>query len=425
MRIKHLVIGCLILALPIISGCTVNPVTGESQLTIMSPAQEVAVGEQQYQPSLQSQGGVYVVDEKLNRYVNSVGQKLAAKSDRPDLPYEFVVLNNDTPNAWALPGGKIAINRGLLYLLEDEAQLAAVLAHEIVHAAARHGAAQHTQSVLLGVSGQLLTVVGDAYGYGDLTGQGVALGSSLLSARYSQSQELQSDSYGMDYMARAGYEPLGAVELQQAFVKLSEGRQSNPLAAFFQSHPPSQSRVKANLAKARELPSGVRNREAYQRATRQIRQDKHAYDVHQQALALASEKKYSEATAKTKQAIKLQSKESHFWGTLGRLQMESKDYTRARKSLNEAVALNNNYFANFLYRGLLSLQQKQYAEAKNDLSKSNGKLGTQMGSYYLAQAELGLGNTQRAQKLLTAVQQAGGELGQAAAEQLQELSQPQ
>ena len=92
------------------------------------------------------QGGAYVVDPELNRYVREVGARLARASDRA-LPYEFVVLNNSTPNAWALPGGKIAVNRGLLVELDNEAELAAVLGHEIVHAAARHGANPHSSPI--------------------------------------------------------------------------------------------------------------------------------------------------------------------------------------------------------------------------------------------------------------------------------------
>jgi predicted Zn-dependent protease len=94
------------------------------------------------------QGGDMVADPELTAYVQSVGQRIAAVSDS-DLPYEFVVLNNGVPNAWALPGGKIAVNRGLLAELEDEAELAAVLGHEIVHAAARHGAQAVTRGTLL------------------------------------------------------------------------------------------------------------------------------------------------------------------------------------------------------------------------------------------------------------------------------------
>ena len=89
-----------------IGGCSVNPVTGKSQLSIISPQQEIAIGEKNYSPSRQSQGGDYYLDPALQTYISGVGKKLAAVSDRPNLPYEFVVLNNRVPNAWALPGGK-------------------------------------------------------------------------------------------------------------------------------------------------------------------------------------------------------------------------------------------------------------------------------------------------------------------------------
>ena len=122
-----------------VTGCAVNPVTGRPDFMMVSEAQELALGEQNYAPMQQAEGGVYDIDPKLTAYVSEVGNKLAAVSDRP-LPYEFVVLNNSVPNAWALPGGKIVINRGLLVELESEAELAAVLGHEIVHADAAHGA---------------------------------------------------------------------------------------------------------------------------------------------------------------------------------------------------------------------------------------------------------------------------------------------
>ena len=125
-------------AATLLTGCVINPVTGDRELALVSAEQEIAIGEQQYEPSQQMQGGEYTLDPELTSYVAGVGQKLAAVSDR-QLPYEFVVLNSSVPNAWALPGGKIAVNRGLLTELDSEAELAAVLGHEIVHAAARHG----------------------------------------------------------------------------------------------------------------------------------------------------------------------------------------------------------------------------------------------------------------------------------------------
>src|SRR5690606_33080934 len=131
----------LLLLLLGLTACAVNPVTGKREIVLVGEETEIRMGEQNYLPMQQSQGGEYDIDPALTEYVQGVGQKLAAVSDR-DLPYEFVVLNNSVPNAWALPGGKIAINRGLLTELESEAELAAVLGHEIVHAAAGHSANQ-------------------------------------------------------------------------------------------------------------------------------------------------------------------------------------------------------------------------------------------------------------------------------------------
>ena len=102
--------------------------------------EEIALGQKQYGPNQQQQGGQYTLDPALTAYVQRVGMKLAKASDAPDLPYEFVIINSSDLNAWALPGGKIAINRGLLAALDSEAQLAAVLAHEIAHVTKRHSA---------------------------------------------------------------------------------------------------------------------------------------------------------------------------------------------------------------------------------------------------------------------------------------------
>ncbi|MBT8141393.1 MAG: M48 family metalloprotease, partial [Gammaproteobacteria bacterium] len=129
----------LLLPLLFLLGCATNPVTGKKELRVVGEDTEINLGIQQYNPARQSQGGDYVIDPQLTKYVQGVGNRLAKVSDRP-LPYEFQVINSSVPNAWALPGGKIAINRGLLYELNSEAELAAVMGHEIVHSAARHGA---------------------------------------------------------------------------------------------------------------------------------------------------------------------------------------------------------------------------------------------------------------------------------------------
>ena len=262
-----------------LAGCSVNPVTGKREMVLMSTAQEVELGKQNYAPMQQSQGGAYDVDPELSAYVQRVGQKVASQSG-VNLPYEFVVLNNSVPNAWALPGGKIAINRGLLTELESESELAAVLGHEAVHAAARHTAQQQTRAMLLqvGVMGTAIAASDSDYG-GLIVGGANVLAQAGL-ARYGRKAELQSDAYGMQYMAKSGYDPQGAVDLQETFVRLSEGRRSDWLSGLFASHPPSQERVRANIATASTLPAGgLRGEAEFQTVMRKTHALKPAYDA--------------------------------------------------------------------------------------------------------------------------------------------------
>ena len=417
-------LGSLLLTLLLLAGCTTNPVTGASQFTIISPQQEVSIGAKQYGPSQQSQGGLYMVDPELTIYVNQVGQKLAAKSGRPDLPYEFVVLNNDVPNAWALPGGKIAINRGLLVNLQDEAQLAAVLGHEIVHAAARHGAQQMTQNIFLQIGTQVAVVAGSQSDYGQLIGTGAQLGSAMYQAHYGREQELEADHYGMLYMARAGYEPEAAVELQETFVKLSEGKQSNWLEGLFASHPPSLQRVAANREHASQLTPGVRNKAAFVRATQQLTKDKAAYEQHQQAIKAANNKDFALAQTLTKKAMALQPKEPLFAATMGQLQLQAKNYQSAITYFNKANSLYPEYYLPLLGRGIAAKELKSYQRAEQDLITSAKLLPTQTAAFYLGEIKLSQGDKSQAIQYFQQSAQGGGELGEKSQAYLQQLNPP-
>ena len=401
-----------------ITGCETNPVTGKQQLSLVSTSQELSIGEQQYEPSQQSQGGAYIIDPSLNQYVNKIGQRLAQLSGQPNLPYEFVVLNNDVPNAWALPGGKIAINRGLLVLLEDEAQLAAVLGHEVVHAAARHGASQMSQSMLLQLGTQLVGQVSSNSAYSQIAD----LGASAVQARYGRSQELEADHYGIDYMVQAGYDPQAAVELQQTFLRLSQdSSQGNWLDNLFASHPPSAERVQKNKERAAKLPKGKRNKAAYQKSIKQIIADKGAYQTHEKALQKAKEKSWESALSMTQQAIKQQPKEARFHITKGRLLNELEKNKEAVNAFNQAVKLEPKYFAGFFYRGLTQQELKNSKLAEKGLIKSNSLLETGVANYYLGEISLGNNKKESAINYFKRAARSGGEVGKAAAGKLQTL----
>jgi predicted Zn-dependent protease len=413
-----------LMALSFITGCTVNPVTGESQFTIISPAQEVSIGAKQYGPSQQSQGGQYIVDPDLTVYVNSVGQKLARVSERPNLPYEFVVLNNDVPNAWALPGGKIALNRGLLVQLKDEAQLAAVLGHEVVHAAARHSAQQMTQSMLLGVGSQLATIAGSQTEYGQLIGMGAQMGSALYQARYGRGQELEADRYGMLYMARAGYEPEAAIELQETFVRLAQGKQSNWLEGMFASHPPSPQRVAENRIHASKLTPGVRNKNAFNRAMNQVRSDQNAYSKHTEAIKAANNKDFDLALSLVAKARALQPKEPLFLVTQGQLQLQQKHYKSALTSFHSAHKLYPEYYLPLLGSGIAAKQLKSYNRAIEALTASQHLLPNQSAAFYLGEIQLAKGQKQEAIGYFRQAMKGGGDLAKRSQAYLQQLAPP-
>lgn len=403
----------------ILASCGTNPVTGERQLTLMSQSGEIALGQRQYAPSQQAQGGSYVLDPALQRYVDKVGQKLAHQSAQPNLPYEFIVLNNDAPNAWALPGGKIAINRGLLVMLEDEAQLASVLGHEVVHAAARHSAEQQVTNIGLSILGGVAASQTD----NPLYQQAAMAGASGFQSFYSRENELEADRYGINYMVAAGYDPRAAVELQQTFLRLSRARgdEGNLLSQLFASHPPSQERVEKNRARAKILPGGIRNRQAFLNATQQLREDKPAYSKHQAALAAAEQRDWNKALALTEEAIRLQPREARFHLTRGQLLKKINNDDAALNAFNRAVSLEPQFFATRLYRGLLHHQRKEYERARQDLQASHQMLPTQVSNFYLGEIAQQSGNRTLAVNYYRRAAESGGDLGEEAAARMRKL----
>lgn len=402
------------------TACTTNPVTGKRQFTLMSKSQEIALGNQHYIPNQQSQGGAYEVDPQLTPYVANIGRELSKHSAQPDLPYEFVVLNNPVPNAWALPGGKIAINTGLLVELEDEAQLAAVIGHEIVHAAARHGAEQ----MATGIGFQILAGVAATQTDNPLYQQAALVSAAGFTAKYGRDNELESDHYGINYMVAAGYDPYAAVELQQTFVRLSEerGQRGSWFNDLFASHPPSRERVAKNKERAQKLPSGKRNKEQYAAATKRLFKDQPAYEKHRKALAAAEKEDWDSALSLTNQAIKLQPKEARFHVTKGYLLNQKNHNKSALTAYNKAVALEPNYYMTRLYRGMHQYKLQNYQAARNDLETSRRLLPTQPANFLLGDLAERNNDYSSAVSYFQQAAKGGGEMGETANFRIKRLS---
>jgi len=380
--------GILILASAILlvsGGCAINPVTEKKELVLVSETMEMEIGQKQYAPSRQMQGGDYLLDTELDRYVNEVGNRIAGVSNR-QLPYEFVVLNNGVPNAWALPGGKIAVNRGLLTELRSEAELAAVLAHEIVHAAARHGAKGAERNLILQGLVLAVSIASGGYDFSALAVGSAVVGANLVKQTYSREDELEADHYSMIYLARAGYDPKAAVDLQELFIALSKDKKPNWLEGLFASHPPSEERVEKNreTLATLALKAGETGAERYQKKTAHLMQLKPVYALHDQGRKALKKSKPSEAASLAREAIRKEPREAIFYSLLGEALSMQGDQKGALGAFNNAIDRDPGFFRHYLKRGQLHEALKNADSAKKDLERS-------LELYATADANLSLG----------------------------------
>jgi predicted Zn-dependent protease len=249
----------VLLALLALGGCATNPVTGGTDVVLMSEAQEIETGRQMH-PKVMQQYGRYE-DEALQAYVNGIGQKIAAVSHRPTLQYTFTVLDSDQVNAFALPGGYVYITRGIMAYLNSEAELVAVLGHEVGHVTARHAVRQQTGSAATGVGA---TVIGILTGSSDLATIANMAGTALVSG-YGRDMELESDQLGAQYLQRLGYDPDAMIDVvrllknQELFeVQLArrENRDPRVYHGVFSTHPDNDTRLKEVVSAAGKMSGG-------------------------------------------------------------------------------------------------------------------------------------------------------------------------
>ncbi|SKA83671.1 Putative Zn-dependent protease, contains TPR repeats [Paucidesulfovibrio gracilis DSM 16080] len=264
---------------PLLDGCAVNPVTGQSQLMFHSKEDEIAM-DQNASPHQFSNDYGPVQDAALNNYVDSLGKKMGRLSHRPDMPYNYRVLNATYVNAYAFPGGSIATTRGILLELEDEAELAALIGHENGHVNARHTSASRSKGLVLsaimaGATAYATSQAGS--GWQPLIAGLGTLSTSALLMHYSRENERQADDLGMEYATRAGLNPKGMVGLHELLMSLNK-RKPTILETMFATHPMSSERhataVKAVNGKYKPYTRLPSNRERFMDHTARLRRQK-------------------------------------------------------------------------------------------------------------------------------------------------------
>ena len=370
----------------ITTACGTNPVTHKREIQFVSQNQEIAMGKENYAPARQSQGGDYIIDPELTEYVQSIGKRLAAVSDRPDLPYEFVVLNDSVPNAWAMPGGKIAFNRGLLYELNSEAELAAVMGHEIVHAAARHGAKSMERGIFMQGAMIAVGIGAQNTNYSNLIVGGAQLGAALTTSKYGRDAESEADLYGMHYMKKAGYDPTAAVVLQETFVRLSADRKNSFIDGLFASHPPSPERVAANKETLAQIGAGGEwDKDVFAQKVAKVKSTQAAYKAYDDGVKALQAKDTVKATALAKQAIKAEPREAHFQELLGDIALTEKKPQEALAYYDKAIKLQPDYFKPHVQSGIALFNMGRKAEAEPFLKRANELLPTAPGHALLGE----------------------------------------
>lgn len=295
-------------AAPVLSGCTVNPVTGESQFMIMSEAQEIAIDQQQSPHQFSNDYGS-IQNKSVNQYLESIGNKLAANTHRKQIPYSFRAVNANYINAYAFPGGSIAVTRGILVNLNNESELAGLLGHELGHINARHTAERMSKSTLLNLAmagvGIAASTVSEELG--SLSQQVGQFGGAALLAHYSRDDERQADSLGMEYMVKGLYSPEGMVGLMTLLRSLSK-HQPSSMEMMFSTHPMSNERyqtaIQLSQSRYRFALSQEQGRERYMDNIASLRKLKPVITALDEAERLLTKKSFRDANVKATNALK-------------------------------------------------------------------------------------------------------------------------
>ena len=355
-------------------GCATNPVTGQSELMLLSEEEELQLGKQAFSELAWQQGGPLRIDPATQSYLDGIVRRLHQVSHRSNLPVDFTLESASEPNAWAIPG-HTAMNRGLLQYLENEAQFAFVMGHEMGHVAARHTAARQSRATLGNAGLGVLGAAADVAGLGAVGGLAVGAagaGTQLLLLSYDRGQELQADQLGVLYMARAGYDPNEAVRAHEVLNRAIDGYLANlgqsrgdpsamsqilsthprheeriaEVQAYIKTLPPSEVRIEGDGRDAerwlRQTESVRRLAPAYARYDRALQAFAQAIRANEQKQASIVKQKLAESQREIDAAIQL-ADQAQFATLQGYLLTVQGRKGEARSAFNRAVALYPGY----------------------------------------------------------------------------------
>jgi predicted Zn-dependent protease len=353
-------------------GCATNPVTGQSQLMLMGEGEEIQIDKANSPHQFSADYGV-TQDNALNGYVAGIGASLARTTHRGHMPYRFSVVNATYVNAYAFPGGSIGITRGILAELDNEAELAGLIGHELGHVNARHTAARMSKGRLIGtlVGGASLLAGTASQTLGDLTGAVGGIGASLLLASYSREDERQADDLGMEYMVKAGYSPQGMVGLMDVLRSMSK-RQPSAIEAMFSSHPMSTERYETSVARSRTRFGGQKNlplqRERYMDSTASLRRLAPMFKLFQEGDKAMAAKEYSIGQARYAEGLKQSPNDYAGLIMMAKCHIAQKNGRQAADFADRARKIYPTEAQAQHMHGVASIMDKNYSQALADFT---------------------------------------------------------
>ncbi len=356
-----------------VTGCAVNPVTGKNQLMMVSEQTEIEIDRQQSPHQFSSDYGP-VQDAALNSYIDNIGKKVAGHTHRLHMPYSFRCVNATYVNAYAFPGGSIAVTRGILLKLKNEAELAALLGHELGHVNARHSAEQISKNSLSSVLiGGLSAVIGTRSSQlGELAQQIGMLGQGVLLARYSRDNEREADALGNRYMVDAGYSTDGFVGLMDLLNNMNNNHNSSA-EMLFSTHPMSSERYETAVKMAgglyRPSKSYPLNRERYMDSTAGLRAKEKLVTLLQDGDALMAQKKYKEAENAYQSALREDTSDYTANIVLAKCFLMQENYAQAKQYADRAEQIYPTEAQAWHVAGFACLNLKEFDRAYQNFTR--------------------------------------------------------
>ena len=420
----------------LVASCVTNPITGKQQFNMVGKSQLLSLAREAAPSQFAADYGI-VDDAQANAYVSQIGRKLVATlapSDvvYPDMPFNFQVVNAVYVNAYAFPDGTIAITRGMLAELENEAQLAAVLGHEIAHVNCGHTASAMSKSMIYSalLTGAQLYMEHRESKYTELAGLAGQIGGAMVLASYSREQERQADQGGMMYMVRAGYDPRGMVDLTRLLVRLGNDNPS-ALERLFSTHPVSAERLQAAQGRASVTYAGknegVVHKEAFLAATTGIRYKWEASMLFAKAESQIAKGQYDAARDTAKEGLAMAPDDTVGLLLLAQASQQAGDNKTARLAATRALQNNPRAIRAHGILAQAALKENDYNTALQHLNTFGRQVPGDLNTLFCrGMAHDKLGNKREAATLYNAyLQRAGAQSkqGQFALGRLQQLSQ--